>query len=76
MSMYITCQIIPTQFLKNMGYKTKKFAIECKTERELQDILADLSSLEGINYIYTRKSKPNRECIFLTADNYIKNLHL
>ena len=76
MSMYITFQIKATPILQHLGYKTKKFAIECKTEKELQDILADLSSLEGINYLYTRKSKPNRECIFLTADNYTKNLHL
>ena len=74
--MYITCQIKPHPILQYLGYKTKKFAIECKTERELQDILADLSNLEGIGYVYTRKSKPNRECILLTADNYIENLHL
>ena len=73
---YVTCQIRPTQFLKDMGYKTKKFAIECNTEKECQDVLYDLSSLEGINYIYTRKTKPNKDYVFLTVDNYSKNLHL
>jgi hypothetical protein len=31
---YVTCQIRPTQFLKDMGYKAKKFAIECETPME------------------------------------------
>ena len=76
MSMYITCMIKATPILQHLGYKTKKFAIECKTEKECQDVLYDLSSLEGINYIYTRKTKPNKDYVFLTVDNYSKNLHL
>ena len=50
---YVTCQIRPTQFLKDMGYKTKKFAIECETPMDVYGVCANLSSLEGINYIYT-----------------------
>ena len=74
--MYITCQIKATPILQHLGYKTKKFAIECNTERECQDVLADLSSFEVINYLYTRKSKPNKEYIFLTTENYARNMHL
>ena len=75
---YVTCQIRPTQFLKDMGYKTKKFAIECETPMDVYAVCANISSLEGINYIYTRKTKPSiKEHIILSAkENYEKHLHL
>lgn len=76
---YVTCQIRPTQFLKDMGYKTKKFAIECDTAMDVYGVCANLSSLEGINYIYTRKTKPNiKEYIILSGKNneFLKHLHL
>lgn len=75
---YVTCQIRPTQFLKDMGYKTKKFAIECETPMDVYGVCANLSSLEGISYIYTRKKKPTiKEFIIISAKgHYEKHLHL
>ena len=76
---YVTCQIRPTQFLKDMGYKTKKFAIECETDMDVYGVCANLSSLDGINYIYTRKTKPSiKEFIILSSKNnsFLKHLHL
>ena len=76
---YVTCQIRPTQFLKDMSYKTKKFAIECETPMDVYGVCANLSSLEGINYIYTRKSKPSKkDYIFLSSkdNSFLKHLHL
>ena len=76
---YVTCQIIPPQFLKDMGYKTKKFAIECETAMDVYGVCANLSSLEGISYIYTRKSKPSKkDYIFLSSkgNSFLQHLHL
>ena len=76
---YVTFQIRPTQFLKDMGYKTKKFAIECDTYMDVYGVCANLSSLEGINYIYTRKTKPSKkDFIILSSKNnsFLKHLHL
>lgn len=76
---YVTCQIRPPQFLKDMGYKTKKFAIECETAMDVYGVCANLSSLEGISYIYTRKSKPSKkDYIFLSSkgNSFLQHLHL
>lgn len=76
---YVTCQIRPTQFLKDMGYKTKKFAIECETPMDVYGVCANLSSLEGISYIYTRKTKPSiKEFIILSGkyNSFLNHLHL
>lgn len=76
---YVTCQIRPTQFLKDMGYKTKKFAIACENGMDVYAVCANLVSLEGISYIYTRKTKPNKkDYIFLSAEgnSFLNHLHL
>lgn len=76
---YVTCQIRPPQYLKDMGYKTKKFAIECETPMDVYGVCANLSSLEGISYIYTRKKKPSiKEFIVLSGkdNSFLNHLHL
>lgn len=74
---YITFQIKPTEYLKGMGYKKQKFAIECETEREAQDVCANLISLDGVSYIYYRKTKPRKDVTILSAkENYVKDIHL
>lgn len=76
---YVTCQIRPTQYLKDMGYKTKKFAIECETPMDMYGVCANLSSLEGISYIYIRRKKPSiNEFIVLSGkdNSFLKHLHL
>lgn len=75
--MYYTCQIKPTQFLKNMGYETKKFAIACEDDIDFFKVGMDLASIEGLSYIYMRKTKPSKEYTILSAkENYAKHLHL
>ena len=76
---YVTCQIRPTQFLKDMGYKTKKFAIECENDMDVYGVCANLSSLEGVSYIYTRKTKPSiKDFIILSGkyNSFLNHLHL
>lgn len=76
---YVTCQIRPTQFLKDMGYKAKKFSIECETSMDVYGVCADISSLEGIEYIYIRHSKPSKkDYVFLSSEDssFMKHLHL
>lgn len=74
---YYTCQIRPTQALKNMGYKTKKFAIACEDDIDYFKVGMNLESFDAIKYIYIRKSKPSKDYIILSAkDDYEKYLHL
>lgn len=75
MKAYVTFQILPTEFLKGLGYTAKKFAIECASQRQKEDVLADLCSLEGISYLSVRQTKPHGR-IMLPATNYAKDIHL
>lgn len=76
---YVTCQIRPTKSLKDMGYKTKKFAIECETPMDVYGVCANLSRLDDIKYIYVRHSKPSKkDYIFPPSKNnsFLKHLYL
>lgn len=72
---YITFQIKPTEYLKGMGYKTKKFAVACENDIDYFKVGMDLASLEGISYLRVRQTKPHGR-IILPATNYAKDIHL
>ena len=72
---YITFQINPTEYLKGMGYQTKKFAVACEDDIDYFKVGMDLASLEGISYLRVRHSKPHGR-IILPATNYAKDIHL
>lgn len=52
---YVTYQIKPTEFVRNLGYKTQYFAVRCKDEEDALEALMDLNSLDGVTYLRINK---------------------
>lgn len=52
--MYVTYQIKPTEFCRQLGHKTEYYAVRC-TEENWREIAADINSLDGVTYIRLNK---------------------
>lgn len=75
---YVTFQIRPAQFFKDMGFQTRKFAVACEDGIDLYGVFANLNSVAGISYLRGRHSKPRKGTIILPEKNnaYLKYIHL
>lgn len=73
---YVTCQIKPTLYLQDLGYKAKRFAIACKNEDEQLAVAMNLSSMDGVSHVRLRNTKPYKRIVLSAEDNYEKSLTL
>lgn len=48
---YVTFQVIPTDYLKGLGYKTKYYAVKCDNEKDTFECVSDLYGMEGLSYL-------------------------
>lgn len=53
-SWYVTYQIKPTEFCRQLGHKTEYYAVRC-TEDNWREIASDINSLDGVTYIRLNK---------------------
>lgn len=52
---YVTFQVKPSNYCKNLGYTTQRYAIKCENMEQALKRMRDVYSYEGISYLRLNK---------------------